>query len=160
MSDVCPPLRCFIQTWLTFITRRTCPNSSTVYTPSGALNLHTVYVCQGTVDREIFTLQIIHVKNFVVVYFRGSFDPRNFFNCLRLQHAWAHGAFLAFSLLPDALKLSREWQWRATARVWRRYEIGLEQRRLKLKHAWQLTSGLCLNYGPWSMQVGWACYHA
>ena len=34
-----------------------------------------------TIDWEIFTLKIIRLKNF-----RGSFDPRNFFNGWRLQY--------------------------------------------------------------------------
>ena len=32
------------------------------------------------VDRENFPLKIMHVKNFVLIYFHGPFDPRNFFN--------------------------------------------------------------------------------
>ena len=28
----------------------------------------------STIDREIFTLKIIHVKNFVLIYFHGLFD--------------------------------------------------------------------------------------
>ena len=33
-----------------------------------------------TVDREIFTLNNLHKKIFMLINFRGSFDPRNFFN--------------------------------------------------------------------------------
>ena len=40
----------------------------------------------ATVDRENFTLKIIRVKNFVLINFRGLFDPRNFFNGWRLHN--------------------------------------------------------------------------
>ena len=50
-----------------------------------------------TVDWEIFTLQIIRIKN--MLYFHGLFDPRKSF-LTGVQYGQAPGTFRAFSLLP------------------------------------------------------------
>ena len=59
----------------------------------------------ATVDREIFTSHEI----FMLINFRGLFNPWNFLNDLRLHNGWAPRAFLAFSLLPGIGRASYHW---------------------------------------------------
>ena len=54
----------------------------------------------ATIVQKNFTLKIIRVKMFVLIYFRALFDPWNFFNGWRLQYGWVPWAFLVFSLPP------------------------------------------------------------
>ena len=54
-----------------------------------------------TVDRKIFALNIILVKNFRVVKFSQFHLIRKFFNGWRLQYGRALGELLAFNLLPS-----------------------------------------------------------
>ena len=63
-----------------------------------------------TVDREIFALKIIRVKNFRVIKFSRFRSIREiFFNGRRLQYGRVPGEFLAFSLLPGIRRARDPW---------------------------------------------------
>ena len=60
-----------------------------------------------TIDLEIFPLEIIRVK--IYIYFRDSFNQRNFINGWRLQNWRVSGAFLVLSLLPGIRRARYHW---------------------------------------------------
>ena len=64
-----------------------------------------------TIDREIFMLKIICIKDFRVDKFsrRSLFNPQNIFNGWQLHNGRASGVFLAFSLLPGIRRANNRW---------------------------------------------------
>ena len=81
------------------------------YTPGihYLLCLRCVKYSSSTVDWEIFTLKIIHVKIFMVVDFLQFVRPAKFFNSCRLQCGRVPGEFLVFSLLPGIRRARYCW---------------------------------------------------